>query len=963
MLCPSVVGRAAELTWLSAGLDDLRDGRGGCMFVVGEPGIGKTRLADEIAAEAGRRGVWVLYGRASVTGRAVPYQSLSGAVLHGLRSRPIVDISKTQGVRAGLATLLPGFFDGPAIDPSPVLLGETLIRLVSHIAQGDGAMVVLEDLHWACGDTLAVAEYLADNAASERLLIIGTLRPEGAAQDLVDALDRRGSATFRALEPFSRAETSEMVAACLAAAGRPLPSRMVELLDAQAEGLPFLVEELLAGLISRGSLVASDSGWHLADEPDPVDVPLSFAATVRERMAELSDRDRRVLEFAAILGRDFDWSHLPTIVPAGDADVFAALSLAVDLQLVDELGGDRFRFRHALTVEAILSEMLDPERLRLAARALANLAPDPEHLGPEHLEVAAHLAAQAGRAADASRYLTEEARRAVGRGALATAIATARRARSRVPADEPEALAAGEVLVAALTMAGNSVAVDEVGSQLLEALEARDAAAERRAAVALQLAKASHAALDLSRARRLCEEALALNPADERLRIELDLMLAEIAFSEHQHAAAVAGAEAVLADADGAGFPDLACDALELIGRHRMFIAMELLEARPYLLDALRRAELAGLPLTRLRVMQRLAFYDLARGAGRARMEEGRALSLELGALASVVEFDHILATHYLVADELDGAEAFTERALVEARRYGLVELEVLLLGLRATITAMHWDRGEAERQAAEAAAAAHRIPRMRPAVSGTPLVVAALADDDLGAAAQRATEIRAQLPDEIVFWPPFLGSFYGVAAVVRAAAGAHELVQGRDWVAVDDVYQHSSFCIAKAIVAGRAGDRERAAALFAEGDGALGAVPGVRALYRRYAGEAAVADGWGEPGSWLAEAESYFDRRGNAPLSRACRSLLRLAGTSPRRRRPPEEDTRYAGLELTTREADVLALLAEGLTNKAIAGRLYLSPRTVEKHVERILTKTGQSNRTALAAFATERETVSPLI
>jgi DNA-binding NarL/FixJ family response regulator len=133
-----------------------------------------------------------------------------------------------------------------------------------------------------------------------------------------------------------------------------------------------------------------------------------------------------------------------------------------------------------------------------------------------------------------------------------------------------------------------------------------------------------------------------------------------------------------------------------------------------------------------------------------------------------------------------------------------------------------------------------------------------------------------------------------------------------------------------------------------------------VKSLYRRYAGEAAIADGWGEPTRWLTETEAYFDRRGNEPLARACRSLLRLAGTSPRRRRASVDDHRYAGLELTTREADVLDLLAEGLTNKEIAARLYLSPRTVEKHVERILSKTRQANRTALAAFATGHQTVA---
>jgi DNA-binding NarL/FixJ family response regulator len=138
-------------------------------------------------------------------------------------------------------------------------------------------------------------------------------------------------------------------------------------------------------------------------------------------------------------------------------------------------------------------------------------------------------------------------------------------------------------------------------------------------------------------------------------------------------------------------------------------------------------------------------------------------------------------------------------------------------------------------------------------------------------------------------------------------------------------------------------------------------AVPWVRAMYRRYAGEAALADGWGEPARWLAEAKVYLENRGNEPLARARRSLLQLAGTLPRRQRTGPAETRYPGLELTTREADVLALLAAGLTNKEIAARLYLSPRTVEKHVERILAKTNQPNRTALAAYATERSPLAP--
>ncbi|MBV9337513.1 MAG: AAA family ATPase, partial [Solirubrobacterales bacterium] len=462
-----MVGRAEERSWISASLERLREARGGCMFFVGEPGIGKSRLAEEAIVEAGRRDVWVLYGRASATGRAVPYQALTGAVLYGLRSRPLAELpGHLQGVRAGLATLLPGFVGGPAVEPSPVLLGETVLRLAVALGGADGALVVLEDLHWACGDTLAVIEYLADNAALERVVVLGTSRPGGPAMGLMDALDRRGSGVVRMLEPLSAEEVVEMTAACLFDRDRPVPEAISEVLNAHAEGLPFLVEELLAGLVNRGTLVSSGSGWTLSGELVAVNVPLSFSQTVRERLAALSECQRRVVECAAILGRDFDWSYLPTVAHADEAEVLDALSRAIDLQLVAESGGERFRFRHALTVEAILAQMLEPQRRRLAAGALDGLIEDRESVAPEQLALAAHLAAQADRAADASRYLTEEARRSRASGAVATAIATARRARRRLPPDAPEALEASEVLLSAVGQAGDTAVVDEVGLEL-----------------------------------------------------------------------------------------------------------------------------------------------------------------------------------------------------------------------------------------------------------------------------------------------------------------------------------------------------------------------------------------------------------------------------------------------------------------------------------------------------------------
>jgi len=613
-----------------------------------------------------------------------------------------------------------------------------------------------------------------------------------------------------------------------------------------------------------------------------VEVPLSFSQMVRERLAELSAEARRILETGAVLGRDFDWTALPGLVGTDEAEVLKALSSAIELHLVEETGGDRFRFRHGLTVEAILEQMLASQHSRLAGRTLDALV-DGAEPGGGRLELLAHLAVQAGRDAEAAGYLIEEARQAAG------------------------------------------------------------ASPDRRAAVRLVLARSAYARLERRRARTLCVDALELQPRETHLRIALQLLLAEIALAEDNFDEAFSVAQEALAVADGAGFDELACDALLLLGRYRLLVTFELRRAEECFRDALRRAERAGLPLYRLRVMHQMAWLDLGGSADPIRIEEARGLAEELGALALVAELEQVLAMSHLLSDRLDAAARCAERALESAHRYRLGELAGIVSGIQAAIEATRGQRAQAEHRVAAALGAEGLPPRLRAAVSGTGLVLAALADDDLSGAEQSALETRALLPaGEIRFRPEVLGMFYGLNAVVQAATGVGGLLEGPDWIQTVAVFP-------RAIVAGRAGHGRDAAALFAAGDDALANSPWFQALYRRHAAEAALADGWGAPAAWLAAAERFFETAGSQSLARACRSLLRLAGTSPRRRR----GGRDGGTGLTTREADVLALLASGLTNKAIAARLYLSPRTVEKHVERILAKTGQSNRTALAAAA----------
>ena len=118
---------------------------------------------------------------------------------------------------------------------------------------------------------------------------------------------------------------------------------------------------------------------------------------------------------------------------------------------------------------------------------------------------------------------------------------------------------------------------------------------------------------------------------------------------------------------------------------------------------------------------------------------------------------------------------------------------------------------------------------------------------------------------------------------------------------------------------------------------------------------EAAVADGWGEPVAWLRGAEEYFHQAGQAAVASACRGLLRQVGASvPQRRTGSDQVPReLRALGVTVREFEVFRLLAGRLGNKAIATRLHISPRTVEKHVASLITKTAQPDRESLSAFA----------
>src|SRR5215207_9923254 len=275
-----MVGRSAEFEHLSRRLDGLRAG-GGLVVVSGEAGVGKSRLVREIAAVAEDRGLQVLTGRAVPAGE--PYRPLVEALSAALRDRPMPDDDALRPYLPVLAAVLPDAeATGRGTDPrGGVVLGEATLRLITALAGGSGAMLVLEDLHWVDPDTLTVLMYLAHAAESAApLLLLCTSREEDGLPEPLMELVTACQASVLPLGRLEPDDVREVVESCLT--GRP-PDELVAFAVENADGLPLLVEELLTGLGSVGALTPAG---RLVGPLAP-GVPRTFAATVRHRIDEL----------------------------------------------------------------------------------------------------------------------------------------------------------------------------------------------------------------------------------------------------------------------------------------------------------------------------------------------------------------------------------------------------------------------------------------------------------------------------------------------------------------------------------------------------------------------------------------------------------------------------------------------------------------------------------------------------
>lgn len=947
--CPVLVSRADEMARLRDALALPAEARGGVWVVRGEPGVGKSRVAGTLLTDAEEAGLTVMSGRAVRAASPVPLRPLGEALLGWLRTAAVPDDPGLAPYLPALGRLAPQLGNPSGVDgpSSVVLVGEGLLRLAAGL--GGGALLVIEDLHWADPETLGVVEYLADNARDVPLLVVTTTRPHDSAAvtELVDALHARGAADVVDLAPLAADDVTEMLRACL---GGDAPPVIDDWVRRYAGGFPLFVEELLSDLQDTGSLRQdADGAWALGAEPELV-VPRSFARSIQARLDSVSAAARDVIETAAMLGTEFDWRVVGAAAGLDERATSAAIRELRDQRLVVPLPPDGFAIRHALTREAVLANLLPPDRSRLAA-SLARVIQD--RLGAEvssvqsgeaH-QVLAELFQSAGDDRAAAEHWLGAARAAIARGALASAREALGRAGALVLPDSALGLDVRDLELEVHALTGDVPLALETGEVLIAELERRGDDPSRLSTLRLRLARALLAGGRWDEGERMLAAAGGEDPALTQV------LAARAALGRYQDDLARERARAALAEI-GDDRPEIACEAWEVIGRAAR--GHDVIESEEAFEEGFRIADRHGLVLWRCRNLAALAALELTgRRPTAERLLAARAAALGAGAIATAgrVELDlNLQRIRYL---ELDAAMEAIDTAVAVMERLRLPDLPLAHLvramthGLAGRTDAMEGDIARAEALSDDPALPAYVLGHVR-----APVCFAVARYDDARRHFAGAVELMRDFPGL-----PF--SMRGLWALLETVLGdgddAREEV--RTGPQVSSPHNWYTLRYADAVALGRAGRTDEAERVFADADGALpGRQPWFELHARGLVAQAAARDGWGEPEKWFRHTLDGLVDYGQTEAASWYRGAMREAGFAvPRRAVGSDRVPAHLNqLGVTAREFDVLELVVEGLQNKEIAERLFLSVRTVETHVARLLQRTGSAERGELAAHLT---------
>ncbi|MFD0585509.1 ATP-binding protein [Dactylosporangium darangshiense] len=893
------VGRERERALLTERLRGARDGAGRVVLIGGEPGVGKTRLAQEAAGVATGLGMFCAAGRAADDDGSPP--------LHAVR-QVLQAIGAAGEIDAG----------GRAPD-EPFRRNAAVVEAIAAAGAARGGLfVLLDDVQWADPGSLRLLVHLARNIAREPVAVVATYRdsePAPALRDALAALAREPIVDRIALEGLSEDEVGVQLNAV---AGFAVPACVAAAVHRRTRGNPFFVGELGAQLARR-------------EVTDADGLPAGVRDAVRARLNRLGGDARAVAHAAAVVGAAAEPALLAAVTGLPLAGVLAAVDEARAARILDGRG-----FTHDLIREAAAAEVPTTQRLSLHAAAAETLLPggDAARIAHHLLESlplgdAASAAAWARRAGDLAveKHIWEEAAQWYGRAAdagipervdvlLARARAQMRaydidgaRTSLLAAADLARAEGNGEALAeAVLVMEGVSDFLwDPIGHSLtneaLAALPDGDSGLRARLLAGLVVMDVWRVPGDAGR-RSLDALGMAERVGDRRALVEA-LRARQFACSGPD------GAEERLALGDRLLAMGAADDDAAMWGRLWRFDAfaqmgqMHAVAGEAAALAAL--AEQTRSPLCRWHTLRCRAAIAHARGRYREAIalgEEAIELNRRSGHVGSMLpSVGFLMGVQATIGDFEREPEQIVLQYLHEAPSWGMRGmLANWLLSAGREQEARDWYTGLPD---VEQVPAFVRLP----AASG--LIGLAVAFGD--------TERIERLYDAML---PHADRFVCGGAGVVVIEGPTRLPLG---IGASALGRHAE---AEAHLRAAIAEAERAG------------MPGAAATARYRLAHALLAAGGGEAeAAVLARAaESAAGALGMRPLEAAAASLV-------------AERPRSA---LTRREEEIAGLVAQGLTSRAIAARLHLSERTVETHVQHILTKLGLANRTQLATWFT---------
>jgi DNA-binding CsgD family transcriptional regulator len=424
----ALVGRPTEMTALRQELASASAGRLACVSVEGEPGIGKTRLllaAQELAEQEGFTSLAIAADE-ELRGPFLLARSLFGC-------RPLQERSAGTPADAAVRRSLDALsgHDDPSLAALPG--SDRLLRTydlaavaLAELAALGPVAILLDDLQWSDEDSLRLVRYLVRSSADQPILLIVAVRPEEMAGvdelvNLVADMERLGYLRRLRLNRFGPTETAELLR--LALGGRVDPTSAATI-QAQAEGVPFIVEELVKAYREAGMIRPVDDVWTLSRNAARL-LPSAVRTLIGRRAARLPEATRALLADAGVLGRSFSLRDLRAITERLDGRTEAgddlvellqpALTAGLLVQYPEGSAAD-YGFPHEQVRDFVVASLPATRRRRIHAIIVELLSGSGEP-APESLPTLAHHARAAGDAEASARFAIEAAREALGRGA------------------------------------------------------------------------------------------------------------------------------------------------------------------------------------------------------------------------------------------------------------------------------------------------------------------------------------------------------------------------------------------------------------------------------------------------------------------------------------------------------------------------------------------------------------------